>query len=62
MLSCFRVVIADGSSSDVDVNFDLMWSATTGVFDFDTDVDTEAMAEAIAREPWSRKFFMNLKE
>ena len=58
----FRQVKADGSTSDVDVNFDLLWSATTPVFDFDTDMDTNAMVEAIACEPWSQKFFTNLKK
>ena len=58
----FRLVKADESSSEVDVTFDLLWSATTPMFDFDTDLNTDAMAEAIALEPWNKKFFSNLQE
>ena len=44
-----------------DADLDLMWTATTPFFDFDTDLHPDAMAEAIAREKWSRKFFDILK-
>lgn len=45
----------------VDVTFDLEWVAFTKYFDFDTDLHPNAMADAIAREKWSRKYFDVLK-
>ncbi|CAG2238130.1 unnamed protein product [Mytilus edulis] len=45
----------------VDVTFDLEWIAFTKYFDFDTDLHPNAMADAIAREKWSRKYFDVLK-
>lgn len=45
----------------VDVIFDLEWEAFTKYFDFDTDLHPNAMADAIAREKWSRKYFDVLK-
>ena len=50
------------SGATVDVSFSLIWKACTKIFDFDTDIHPHAMAAAIAREKWSRKFFNTLKE
>ena len=46
----------------VDVNFKLSWRACTKYFDFDTDLDPHVMADAIAREAWSRNYFETLKK
>jgi len=45
----------------VDVTFDLIWIAFTKYFDFDTDLHPNVMADAIAREKWSRDYFDVLK-
>jgi len=45
----------------VAVHFDLEWTAITGYFDFDVDLDPHVLCDAIAREPWSRKFFCSLR-
>lgn len=39
------------------VSFDLEWTADTGCFDMDTDMDKSATCRAIAREPWTKDFF-----
>lgn len=44
-----------------EVTFDLTWTAFTPYFDFDTDLHQHVMAESIAREKWSRKYFDVLK-
>ncbi|XP_013420120.1 uncharacterized protein LOC106180635 [Lingula anatina] len=43
------------------VRFLLVWTATTDYFDFDTDMENHALAQAIARERWTRTFFDALK-
>ncbi|XP_052807198.1 uncharacterized protein LOC128236389 [Mya arenaria] len=43
------------------VKFDLTWTACTRFFDFDVDLPSDTLADAIAREPWSRQFFDTLK-
>ena len=66
--SCFAAIrlYRDGAEPDdepeeVIVAFDLTWNAVTRYFDFDTDLDRSAVAQAIATEPWSKAFFENLK-
>ncbi|KAI8740892.1 CAunnamed protein product [Biomphalaria glabrata] len=49
------------TGKQVEVNFDLLWKAYTKPFDFDTDLHPHVMADGIAREKWSRKYFNNLK-
>ncbi|GFR86480.1 hypothetical protein ElyMa_006053600 [Elysia marginata] len=46
----------------VHASFNLLWKATTKIFDFDTDIHPHAMAAAIAREQWSKEFFKTLKK
>ena len=58
-----RLVKPDGSKEiGVGVKFSLDWQAYTRFFDFDTDLCKTAMCDAIAREPWSKAFFDNLKK
>lgn len=45
----------------LNVDMELNWTALTTYFDFDTDLDSSLMADTIAREKWSRKFFDELK-
>nr|XP_022294324.1 uncharacterized protein LOC111104596 [Crassostrea virginica] len=49
------------TGQEVDVNFDLMWTAFTPYFDFDTDMSPVTMADAICRETWSRSYFDDLQ-
>ncbi|XP_072373988.1 rifampicin phosphotransferase-like isoform X2 [Scyliorhinus torazame] len=44
------------------VKFTFIWTAFSSVFDFDTDLHPSAIAQAIAKEKWNKKFFENLKE
>ena len=57
---------ADGAAESeltrlVDVSFDVEWNAVTSYFDFDVDLHPNVLCDAAAREPWSRKFFNNLR-
>ncbi|KAH9500211.1 hypothetical protein Btru_077485 [Bulinus truncatus] len=60
-------IVFDGSlrvvetGDEVQVNFDLLWKASTKPFDFDTDLHPHLMADGIAREKWSRRYFKTLK-
>lgn len=49
------------TKKEVDVNFDLLWTAFTPYFDFDTDMSPVTMADAICRETWSRSYFDDLQ-
>ncbi|OWF52519.1 hypothetical protein KP79_PYT06824 [Mizuhopecten yessoensis] len=42
---------------ELEVTFDLTWTAFTPYFDFDTDLHPNVMAESISKEKWSRKYF-----
>lgn len=55
---CFRIV---KTKKEVDVNFDLLWTAFTPYFDFDTDMNPVTMADAVCRETWSRSYFDDLQ-
>jgi len=44
------------------VTFDLTWTAETGYFDMDTDMDKRGTSRAIAREPWTKEFFQLLEQ
>lgn len=46
---------------EFDVNINAMWCSNLPTFDFSTDISKKAMSEAMALEPWSRKYFNNLK-
>lgn len=50
---------ADNRLLDVQISLD--WIADSKVFDFDTDMNDNAVCEAIAREVWTKEFFNNLK-
>ena len=50
-----------GEKEQVHVVFDFDWTAGPGYFDFDTDMHTYAMCEAMSRETWSRSFLKILK-
>ena len=56
-----RMIKPDKKEEEVEVNFDLHWEASTRCFDFDTDLDKDAICDAMAREKWSRAFFDKLK-
>jgi len=45
----------------VAVDFDIEWTAITAHFDFDVDLDTSVLCDAIAREPWSPELFRTLR-
>ncbi|KAG0715011.1 hypothetical protein GWK47_012905 [Chionoecetes opilio] len=45
-----------------DVTIDLLWSSNLPYFDYDTDMDTLTIAQAFARDPWTRKYFQQLQE
>ncbi|XP_056014568.1 uncharacterized protein LOC125676912 isoform X2 [Ostrea edulis] len=49
------------TGEEVDVTFDLLWTAFTPYFDFDTDMNPVTMADAICRETWSRSYFDDLQ-
>jgi len=49
------------SAQLVPVNFDITWTAITRCFDFDVDLSPDVLCDAVAREPWSREFFNNLR-
>lgn len=44
-----------------DVQIDATWTATLPYFNYSTDISAIAMSEAVASEPWSRKYFDDLK-
>lgn len=45
-----------------EVKLNAVWNSNLEYFDFDTDVPPFTMARAIAKEPWSREYFQQLKE
>ncbi|XP_037778459.1 uncharacterized protein LOC119575111 [Penaeus monodon] len=47
--------------SSFDVHLDAKWTSEQPYFDFDTDMDAMALARSMAREPWSRQYFEDLK-
>jgi hypothetical protein len=49
------------SAKTVTVSFELDWTAITKHFDFDTDLHPSSLSASIAREPWTRAFFDNLR-
>lgn len=46
----------------LNVKFDLKWTGDSKLFDFDTDMNVNALCESMAREKWSKDFFNNLRE
>lgn len=44
-----------------DIRIDATWTATLPPFNYSTDISSIAMSEAVALEPWSRKYFDDLK-
>lgn len=48
-------------SKKFDVHIDAIWTATLSPFNYSTDISPIAMSEAVALEPWSRKYFDDLK-
>ena len=61
----YRLIKSDCAAGDsaetVNVSFSLDWTAITPHFDFDTDLCSSALASSIAREPWTRRFFNDLR-
>lgn len=58
MLFVFRM---KKEKREVDVKFSLDWMCFTNFFDYDTDMHPATMADAIAREKWSRDYFSKLE-
>ncbi|XP_019617737.1 PREDICTED: uncharacterized protein LOC109465037 [Branchiostoma belcheri] len=52
----------DQTKQLLQTEFVLTWTACTPYYDFDTDMEPWAVADAMAREPWSREFFQNLQD
>lgn len=48
-------------SKELDIKLDTVWQTNLPAFNFSTDISKIAMSEAMALEPWSRKYFDNLK-
>lgn len=46
---------------EIDVKLCAVWRSNMPVFNFSNDLSPSAMSEAMAREPWSREYFNNLK-
>lgn len=44
-----------------DLQIDATWIASLPPFNYSTDISAIAMSEAVALEPWSRKYFDDLK-
>lgn len=44
-----------------DLQIDATWTASLPPFNYSTDISAIAMSEAMALEPWSRKYFDDLK-
>ncbi len=57
-----RLIRTVSEQEEVHVEFSFDWTAGPGYFDFDTDMHTHAMCEAMSRELWSKDFFERLKE
>ncbi|XP_064628452.1 uncharacterized protein LOC135488020 [Lineus longissimus] len=56
-----RFTNKDKEVKEVNVKFDLDWTATTPFFDFDTDMHWKTLCDAMAREKWSTEFFDQLR-
>ncbi|XP_066271081.1 uncharacterized protein [Branchiostoma lanceolatum] len=52
----------DQENQLLQTDFVLTWTACTPYYDFDTDMEPWAVADAMAREPWSQEFFHNLQD
>ncbi|XP_045128767.1 uncharacterized protein LOC123514740 [Portunus trituberculatus] len=52
----------DSPLSRLNVKLDIEWTSKQPYFDFDTDMSARALARSIAREPWSRQYFQQLRE
>ncbi|ODN00790.1 hypothetical protein Ocin01_05886 [Orchesella cincta] len=53
---------SDDASKTFEVRLNADWKSDLEYFDYDTDVPPWTMARAIAKEPWSREYFQQLKE
>lgn len=51
----------DEKNNKIDVDLNAEWTSNYPHFFFDTGMDKGLIAEAIAREPWSKELFKNLK-
>jgi hypothetical protein len=54
--------LTDEASESKDGAVDLAFTATHPLFDYEQSTDRTRVAEAIAREPWTRAFFRQLKD
>ncbi|GLH16782.1 Uncharacterized protein GBIM_21068 [Gryllus bimaculatus] len=55
-------ILSTDSSKIFDVQIDGDWFSKLPYFNFDTDLHPSALANAIARETWTKDYFNNLKE
>lgn len=56
-----KMILESNPSKTVDVEFNAVWRSYLRTFNFSTDFSDSAMSEAMALEPWTRKYFDNLK-
>ena len=52
----------DKPLSSLKVKLDVQFTSQQPYFDFDTDMSASALARSMALEPWSRKYFQDLRE
>lgn len=56
-----KMVVDSSFRKEVDVELFAEWRSQSPTFDFSTELSVTAKTEALALEPWSRKYFKNLK-
>lgn len=56
-----KMVVDSSFRKEVDVEMFAEWRSKSSTFDFSTELSKIAKCEALALEPWSRKYFRNLK-
>lgn len=56
-----KMVVDSSFRKEVDVEMFAEWRSTSPAFNFSTELSDTAKSEALALEPWSRKYFKNLK-
>lgn len=52
----------EDNSQVFDVKIDAEYSTALPHFNYDTDMNPKPTAKAIAKEPWSREYFENMKQ
>lgn len=56
-----KMVVDSSFRKEVDVEMFAVWRSNCPTFDFSTELSDIAKSEALALEPWSRKYFKNLR-